>query len=136
MPLYTYACDGTGKLFDRFLKLENYKEPQVCKCGSSASKQLAAPYVRGDYEPYECPVSGKMIEGRKAHEENLKRTGCRILEPGEIKDNKRNQAQAEASFEASVEETIEEVVAQLPTEKKVKLAAEIESGVDAQVIRQ
>jgi hypothetical protein len=52
------------------------------------------PRVVGDYEPYECPVSGKIIEGRKAHEENLKRTGCRLLEPGEKEDNVKNAARA------------------------------------------
>lgn len=42
-----------------------------------------APYVSSDYDAYDCPVTGKMVEGRAAHRENLKRTGCRILEKGE-----------------------------------------------------
>lgn len=45
-----------------------------------------APGVAGDYTAYECPVTGKMIEGRAEHRENLKRTGCRLLEPGESRD--------------------------------------------------
>lgn len=46
--------------------------------------------TQSDYEAYECPVTGKMIEGKAAHQENLKRTGCRILEPGEMEQAKRN----------------------------------------------
>lgn len=40
-------------------------------------------YVAKDYEAYECPITGKMIEGRSAHRENLKKHGCRVFEPGE-----------------------------------------------------
>ncbi len=39
--------------------------------------------IARDYEAYECPVTGNMIEGRSAHRENLKQHGCRIFEPGE-----------------------------------------------------
>lgn len=50
-----------------------------------------AAYVSSDYEAYDCPVTGKMIEGRAAHRENLKRTGCRILEKGEGRDAERTR---------------------------------------------
>jgi hypothetical protein len=50
---------------------------------------LPTPRVSGDYTPYECPITGNMIEGRAAHAENLKRNDCRILEPGEKEDNAR-----------------------------------------------
>lgn len=39
--------------------------------------------IARDYEAYECPVTGNMIEGRSAHRENLKQHGCRVFEPGE-----------------------------------------------------
>lgn len=55
-----------------------------------ARSGFAAPMVIGDFTPYDCPITGKMIEGRRAHEENLKRHDCRILEPGERADNTRN----------------------------------------------
>lgn len=47
--------------------------------------------ITQDYKPYECPVTGKMIEGRAAHRENLKQTGCRILEKGEREHNERTR---------------------------------------------
>jgi len=51
---------------------------------------FATPLVTGDFAPYDCPITGKIIEGRAAHEENLKRHDCRILERGEKEDNARN----------------------------------------------
>lgn len=72
-------------------------------------------YYVGDYEGYNCPVTGKYIEGRAAHEENLKRQGCRVLEPGEteqfIKEKpKRIEQEAEKTaefFAAKVAERLE-----------------------------
>lgn len=52
----------------------------------------ARPHLVSDYEAYECPVTGKMIEGRAAHRENLKRTGCRLFEPGEREQYIKNES--------------------------------------------
>lgn len=48
------------------------------------------PFERGkafnyvaDYQAYDCPITGEIIEGRASHRENLKKHGCRILEKGE-----------------------------------------------------
>jgi hypothetical protein len=99
------------------------------------NRQICAPAVIGDYAPYECPVTGKMIEGRKAHEENLKRTGCRILEPGEAEAHKRSLAQADVDLDNRVEATVDEFIAKLPGEKREKLAAEMEGGLTAEIVR-
>ncbi len=47
---------------------------------------FCTPIVLGDYEAYDCPITGKMIEGKAAHRENLKRNNCRLLEKGESRD--------------------------------------------------
>ena len=47
---------------------------------------FCTPMVASDYEGYECPVTGRPVEGRAAHRENLKRTGCRLLEKGESRE--------------------------------------------------
>ena len=66
--------------------------------------------IFGDYQPYECPVTGKMIEGRVAHRENLKRTNCRLLEPGEKEHNtKRGREYTEAKLDAAIENSVNEV---------------------------
>lgn len=72
------------------------------------------PMIARDYEAYECPVTGKMIEGRAAHAENLKRTGCRLLEKGEFEDVKKNgRKEAEARMDAALDKAVDEVAAQL-----------------------
>ena len=136
MPVYSYKCPSCQSAFDRFRKLAEYDSPQTCDCGTVAAKQLAAPAVRGDYAGYSCPVTGQWIEGRRAHEENLRRHGCRVLEPGETESARRNHAAAEAEFDHQIEQTAEQLVAGLPSQKLEKLASEMQSGVTATVERQ
>lgn len=72
------------------------------------------PMVSGDYEAYECPVTGTMIEGRHAHSENLKQTGCRLLENGEFEDTKKNgRARADAKIDAAVDKAVDEIAGTL-----------------------
>lgn len=58
--------------------------------------------VLRDYESYNCPITGKLIEGRKAHRENLEKHGCRIFEPGEHTDFVKNR---ERSIRENAERT-------------------------------
>ncbi len=64
--------------------------PRQRGASNAARSDMPMPRVIGDYAAYECPVTGKMIEGRRAHQENLNRHDCRILERGEKEDNVRN----------------------------------------------
>lgn len=66
---------------------------------------FATPQISGDYEIYDCPVTGNPVEGRAAHRENLKRTGCRILEKGE-------SSEAPKRYEARKEESIERILSE------------------------
>ena len=43
-----------------------------------------APTVLTDIPGYQSPVTGKYIEGRVARREDLKRTGCREIDPQEF----------------------------------------------------
>lgn len=136
MPVYPYKCPSCQKSFDRFLRLAEYDSPQTCDCGAVAVKQISAPAVYGDYAGYNCPITGKWIEGRRAHEENLRRHGCRVLEPGETEAARRAQAASEAEFDRKIEQTAEQLIAGLPPRKLEKLASEMQSGVTATVERQ
>lgn len=69
-----------------------------------ARGDFPTPMLASDYAGYDCPVTGKWIEGRRAHEENLKLHGCRVLEPGETRDA---MAGAERRFEETMEKTID-----------------------------
>lgn len=136
MPMYSYRCD-CGKKFTRLLKLADYQSPQFHECGHTlpALKLIEAPAVRGDYPGYECPVSGKWVEGRKAHQENLKRTGCRLFEPGETSAYQAQVRKDDEALEASIEATADQLITSLPVEKRDRLAAEMEHGLDVEIVR-
>lgn len=129
MPTYAYRCLGCNGRFDIYKKLADFDRPEQCsRCGFSLVRQLSAPAVRGDYQGYDCPITGKWIEGRRAHEENLKRHGCRVLETGEREDFIRRKAAEDQAFDASVESTVEEFIEKLPAVKKERLANEVAGG--------
>lgn len=136
MPLHDYSCPTCGKRREVFLKIEDLASTVYCHNGHPMLRRPSAPYVRGDYPPYESPVvPGKMIEGRRAHEEHLRETGCRIMEPGETDNYRRWHREEEEKFDKKIEETAEQLITALPTEKRDKLAAEMEGGLDAKIER-
>lgn len=66
------------------------------------------PIMLGDYSAYDCPVTGKIVEGRYQHSENLKRQGCRLLETGESRDAPKR---VEESYNAEVDRILDQVTA-------------------------
>ena len=134
MPMYQFRCTE-GHVFDRLVPLAQFDEPQSCSCGAAASRQIVAPAIRTDYAGYTCPVSGKWIEGRAAHRENLARTGCRILEPGETSAAVSRASSSDAALEAAIDSTTDQLIANLSTRDKERLAAEMDSGLSAEIVR-
>jgi len=136
MPLYSFACGGCGARDDSFALIAGRDGVQTCRvCASPMSRVLTAPHVAPDYPGYNCPVSGAWIEGRKAHTENLKRTGSRLLEPGETREFIRRRAQSDDSFAERIAETAAATVAAMPAAKQEKLASELSSGADVSFVR-
>lgn len=114
MPTYDYSCPACGYRDEFLRKLAQLETPLECpKCGEVMARQVSMPMVRGDYEAYDCPITGNRIEGRKAHQENLKRHGCRLLEPGETRDyikaTEKRQQDTEREVERIVEKTAHEM---------------------------
>ena len=134
MPMYEFKCD-CGRRVDKFLKMADYNTPQTCDCGRVMIRQLSAPSIQPDFAPYNCPITGRLIDGRKAHRENLARHGCRVLEAGETAQAKRAAVESERQLDKSVDETVESFVANLPTRKAEQLAAEIQGGLTAETVR-
>lgn len=97
---------------------------------------VSAPYVQGDYEAYQCPVTGKEIRGRRAHEENLRRHDCRVLEPGERESNLRRQQREAQALDASVDSTVDEFIHKLPPQKRETLINEVAAGATVTPVRQ
>lgn len=136
MPTYTYRCPSCSKTFDRILRLAEYRAPQHCSCGSLAERVLMPPAIHADtHIAYHCPVTGKYIEGRHAHEENLRRHGCRVLEAGETSSVTAARAKEEAALESAVERTAEEFVSRLPSRQVEQLASELQAGADVTINR-
>jgi hypothetical protein len=48
-------------------------------------------HVQSDYQGYNCPVTGKWIDGKVAHRDNLKRHNCHITEAGEKEHSARTR---------------------------------------------
>lgn len=134
MPLYDFKCT-CGKRFQAFSKIDERDQPKLCDCGIVAQRCISAPRVVADYPGYNCPVSGRWVEGRRAHEENLKRTGCRVREEGEFEANARKRKAREDAFYDDIGQTAEKLVAELPPDKKEHLAAEMSQGLDISVSR-
>jgi hypothetical protein len=100
--------------FDRWLPVARYDEPQACdECGEVAQKQLTAPVIHADIPPYVSTVTGKLIDGRAARREDLKRAGCRPWEglDQERKEAERLRAYEEQANDAKLEAAIGEVAA-------------------------
>jgi len=130
MPLYEYKCP-VGHKFERFYRMAEDSSHALCSCGELAPKQLSAPLVRGDYPGYACPITGAWIEGRKAHNENLARHGCRVLEAGETSQAERVRAQREQDFEKALDETVERELATMGSDKVAQLCNEVAEGASA-----
>lgn len=94
-----------------------------------------APMIGPDYAPYDCPVTGRMIEGRSAHRENLKRHGARVFEPGERVQAQTMAKREEEAFISRVARSVDEEITKLPSAKRDRLAAEMEHGADVSVER-
>ncbi len=139
MPTYDYECPACAARESRFFPMADFDVTVHCsKCSRPMTKVfLSAPLgvVQPTYQPYRCPITEKVIDGRKAHQENLARHGCRVLETGEKEAADRRRAESEAALDRGVEETVEREIALMPTEKKERLAAELGAGTTATVER-
>lgn len=137
MPIYDFICHECSSITPVFRKIDERNRAELCNiCLNEMSRMIAAPRVQTDYAGYTCPITGKWVEGRRAHEENLKRHGCRVYESGETEAAKRAATAADTQFEQMLDNTVEEFVEILPTAKREKLVAEMESGLDVAVVRQ
>lgn len=112
MPVYDYLCT-CGSRFERFVKYEQRDESQVCGCGRTGKRVPHAPMVRGDTPGYVSPATGRWVEGRVQAQDDLRRSGCVLAEPGMQADVKRKKAQADAAFDRKLEKYVGEAVQQV-----------------------
>lgn len=108
----------------RFIK--SYDGPPRCSsCGALAlAEKPAKPFHLIDYD-YDCPITGQPIRSKAAHEDNLKRHGCHILEPGCDRDAARVREEINSKADEAIAEAAASLYHSLPQEKKDALATEI-----------
>lgn len=136
MPLYTFACRACGYRDRLFRKIDDRDNEAMCGvCNCEMQRLIEAPRVVVDLAGYDCPVTGKWIEGRRAHEENLKRTGCRLLEPGETRQAAQQADAEDDAFAEAVAETAAKTVASWDSAKQERLANELAAGVGVNFTR-
>lgn len=124
MPLYSYVCGCCEQRVRRFLPVARYQEPQFCEnhfCPESfdlperkpMTKIIEAPAVFGDYEGYVSPATGKWVEGKKQHIEDLKQSGCRLLEPGESRQEFKKAEQRLEKLHKEIDTAVETTAREL-----------------------
>lgn len=86
---------------------------QCTVCGKEAPRIPSLVRVFGDYQGYESPATGRWVEGRRARNEDLARSGCRPYESGEREEMTRRQAQNEKVLDQRIDESVERAAAEL-----------------------
>lgn len=75
MPLYVVKCPKCETSNDIFRTLANFDDLPEC-CGVKVKRQICAPMVVADIQPYRSMVTGEMITSRSKHRSHLKDNGC------------------------------------------------------------
>jgi putative FmdB family regulatory protein len=133
MPIYSYLCP-CGKEFDRFLKLAEYDQPQMCDCGKVAPKLFKPVSIHVDFPAYQSPASGKWITSRTQRREDLAATNCVEWEPGVKEEHEKRLAAEDAALDKKVEDHVESEILSMPTVKRERLAAEV-GALDVDLVR-
>lgn len=74
---------------------------------------------------YQCPITGREINGKRDHEENLARHGCRVLEDGEHQDAARRRQHEAAKLDQSLDEGVTKIIDQMGHDKREQLVKEV-----------
>ena len=138
MPTYDFQCQACGHLeADKIRSLAEYNDPCPCpQCEYPMTQLISAPAIVMDYAGYQCPITDKWIEGKRAHRENLAKHGCRVLEPGERENVLRQKAAEEKALDDKLDQTIGKAIEAMPPRQQEKLHSELMSGANLTVARQ
>jgi putative FmdB family regulatory protein len=128
MPLYDFECRQCYASFDAFLPMEARDTPEPCpKCGEVATRVLSPARVAADYPGYQCPITNKWIEGRRAHAENLARHDCRVQETGEREAWMRQRDAMNEQLETKMADTFTAEFERLPSSEREAVGAYMET---------
>lgn len=71
MPIYSIYCQECGHQDEVFRAVKDY-DNLPDHCGKKMNRQIVAPMVATDIQPYRSMVDGSMITSRSQHKEHLK----------------------------------------------------------------
>lgn len=74
MPIYAIKCAHCGSAQDIYRPVAQYDDLPDC-CGQKMQRQVTAPYVVTDIQPYKSMITGEMITSRSQHRAHLKQHG-------------------------------------------------------------
>lgn len=137
MPLHDWRCEG-GHIFERFIERDKLDVPQFCECGAAATRVFLTPpmtFVQPDIH-YESPIDGRPITSMAQRRDDLARADCVPYDPELKKDQSRKLKERDEALDRAVDRTVDEEIAKMPIRKKEKLAAEMQAGLTAEVVRQ
>lgn len=107
MPLYDYECPACSHRWEVVKRIALLDREEPCPfCSTVGRRLISPPLVANDYPPYNCPITGKLISGRREHIENLKRHGCRVYEPGETQEFLKRRQEREKKWDAVLESAV------------------------------
>ncbi len=81
--------------------------------------------VRAATYQYQCPITGREVNGKRDHERNLAEHGCRLLEPGEREDAERRKKHAADALDRQLDSGIDHALSQMGDEKVNQLVNEL-----------
>lgn len=119
-PLYESMCDECGQQQDYYQTMDKCLDTPWC-CGKKMHKViLNASMVVADLPSYQSPIDGKWIDGRKARQEDLKRSGSRPWEglESERKEAAKTKQYEDEKLDASLTKSASEAFYQLPPSKR------------------
>ena len=125
MPVYEAECMKCHKRIDYIRPVAQYLDTPMC-CDQQTEKRIfSAPSAISDIEPYESPVTGKMITSRSERREDFKASGCREWEGMDVerKEAQKRKAAEDAVQDQKLETEVQKVWAQLPEDKKTQAIA-------------
>lgn len=82
MPIYVMGCQ-CGHKEEIYRSIARIDEDLPMHCGFPMQRQIVAPMVAADIQPYRSMCDGSMITSRSQHREHLRRHG--VIEVGNEK---------------------------------------------------
>jgi putative FmdB family regulatory protein len=137
MPMYDYKCPVCGAAREVILRLTELDQRVSChRCPSAMNRLVSAAHIQPDYPAYRSPIDGRLIEGRKAHREDLARNGCRVFESGERESYIQRQKQLDDQLDRAVEDSVDATLANMTTDQRDAIGAALDNGLTPELVRQ